>query len=431
MLHLNCHSRFFVQRLLSLLPIGCPHRIPLGCCDQCRGTVSMQDSSEGLAVSPCSFRDIETMKLLTLATDQPQRLSSSVSVTNHIHWVNRVDSTKALCFRFCLAAILLLTAGCHKSESSSIGTTESKVRIAATVGMVADIVRNVGGDHVSVTTIMGPGVDPHLYKAARDDVRAILSADMVFYCGLMLEGKMIDTLEKVKESRPVYSIAEGIDPAYLLQPSDSSDHYDPHVWMDVSAWSNGIQIVEEALISKDPEHTEEYQQRANAYRQSLKELDERTRKSIASIPLSSRVLITSHDAFNYFGRAYDIEVLGVQGLSTESEAGLQQINSLVDLIVDRNVRAVFVESSVPAKNIQALIDGAKSRKHQVIIGGTLYSDAMGPVGSDAETYIGMIDHNVKTIVRALGGTVLSDGVPDQSNKGSATATDDAVNPQEN
>ncbi len=371
------------------------------------------------------------MKLLTLATDQPQQFPSDSSPTNRVRRAERIDVVYGDCLRFCLATLLLLTVGCGKSETSLTVDTENKVRVAATVGMVADIVRNVGGDHVSVTTIMGPGVDPHLYKAARDDVRSILAADIVFYCGLMLEGKMIDTLEKVKESRPVFSIAEGIDPASLLKPADSSEHYDPHVWMDVAAWSKGIQIVEEALISKDPAHTDEYRQRADAYRQSLNELNERTRRSIASIPLSSRVLITSHDAFNYFGRAYDIEVLGVQGLSTESEAGLQQINSLVDLIVERNVRAVFVESSVPAKNIQALIDGAKSRKHEVIIGGTLYSDAMGPVGSDAETYIGMIDHNVKTIVRALGGTVVSNGVSEQSTKDSAALTDTSENPKEN
>jgi manganese/zinc/iron transport system substrate-binding protein len=277
------------------------------------------------------------------------------------------------------------------------------VRAVATVGMVGDVVRNVGGDKIEVTQIMGPGVDPHLYKATRDDVQAIMNGDIVFYSGLMLEGKMIDSLVKVARSKPVYAVTELIDEANLLEPDDFQGHYDPHVWMDVSAWSKCVDSAAKALGEFDPKNAETYQSNARDYSAQLAKLHEYGLKSIASIPEGSRVLITSHDAFNYFGRAYGLEVQGVQGISTESEAGLQRINDLVDLIVKKNVKAVFVESSVPRKNIEALVDGAKSRGHEVSIGGELFSDAMGEAGTYEGTYVGMLDHNITLVTRSLGG----------------------------
>jgi manganese/zinc/iron transport system substrate-binding protein len=273
----------------------------------------------------------------------------------------------------------------------------------ATVGMVADVVRSVGGEHVDVTQIMGSGVDPHLYKATRDDVQAIMNGDIVFYSGLMLEGKMIDSLIKVARSKPVYAVTELIEETNLLEPEDFQGHYDPHVWMDVSAWSKCVGAAGKALSEFDPKNAESYRAKAAAYTEQLEKLHEYGVKSIGSVPKESRVLITSHDAFNYFGRAYGLEVQGVQGISTESEAGLQRINDLVDLLVKKNVKAVFVESSVPRKNIEALVDGAKSRGHEVAIGGELFSDAMGQAGTYEGTYVGMLDHNITLVTRALGG----------------------------
>lgn len=310
-----------------------------------------------------------------------------------------------------IATLILLLPrlmGCGPSTNQTLvdqGAAPAVVRAASTVGMVNDLVHHVGGDAVKATAMMGSGVDPHLYKATRDDVRIIMEADIVFYSGLMLEGKMIDTLRQVSRIRPVHAVTAEIDPQLLLEPDDFSGHYDPHVWMDVAAWSAGVDVIRDALVKLDPDNREAYVERAASYRAKLQQLDQLARESIATIPAARRVLITSHDAFNYFGRAYGLEVLGVQGLSTESEAGLQQINQLVDMLVEREITAVFIETSVPRKSIEALIDGAAARGHQVTIGGTLYSDAMGEPGTFEGTYVGMITHNVQTVVRALGGTI--------------------------
>ena len=314
-------------------------------------------------------------------------------------------------------SVLVLFGGCAPSGSepadgpaASTFAGDFPIRAIATVGMVADVVRNVGGEHVEVTQIMGSGVDPHLYKATRDDVQLITSGDVVFYCGLMLEGKMTDTLIKIARSKPVHAVTEMIDETQLLEPDDFQGHYDPHVWMDVSAWSRGVDAVAKVLSEFDPPHADDYQSNAEAYRQQLAGLHEYGLTAIGSIPEGHRVLITSHDAFNYFGRAYGLEVQGVQGISTESEAGLQRVNALVDMIVDKEVKAVFVESSVPRKNIEALIEGAQAKGHTVAIGGELYSDAMGKAETYEGTYMGMLDHNITLVTRALGGDAPEDGM---------------------
>ena len=314
--------------------------------------------------------------------------------------------------------LLLLAAaavGCTRTpREGRDGRAESfggpyPIRAIATVGMVADLVRNAGGEHVAVTQIMGSGVDPHLYKATRDDVQTIMDGHIVFYSGLMLEGKMVDSLIRISRRKPVYAVTEQIDEGHLLEPDDFQGHYDPHVWMDVEAWSNCVDAVAEALGRFDPEHEEDYRANGKTYRAKLAGLHRYGRKAIDSIPEASRVLITSHDAFNYFGRAYGLDVRGVQGISTESEAGLQQINRLVDLLVAKKIRAVFVESSVPRKNIEALVDGAEARGHDVTIGGELFSDAMGEDGTYEGTYEGMLDHNITLVTRALGGDAPAGG----------------------
>ena len=274
----------------------------------------------------------------------------------------------------------------------------------ATVGMVADLVRAVAGERARITGLIGEGVDPHLYKPTRSDVSALLGADIIFYSGLMLEGKMADTFVKVaRTGKPVHAVTEALEEKFLLEPAAMQGHFDPHVWMDPSAWARCVAVVAHALAEFDPPNRTAYEANAAAYAKQLAALHAYAGKAIASIPEKSRVLITAHDAFNYFGRAYGIEVRGIQGISTESEAGLEDINRLVDLLVTRSIQAVFVETSVADKNVRALVEGAKARGHAVRIGGSLYSDAMGAPGTYEGTYIGMIDHNVTIITRALGG----------------------------
>lgn len=316
--------------------------------------------------------------------------------------------------------LLSLLVGCQSKEATSPdSTTDQKqpetelkypIPVAATVGMVADLVKNVGRKYVNVTQIMGSGVDPHMHKASRDDVQTIMNADLVFYSGLMLEGKMADTLIKVSRNKPVFAVTELIDEKTLLEPEDFNGHYDPHVWMDVAAWSQCVDAVKDALSQADPKHADVYQKNAAEYKKELEQLHQYGLKTMQSIPEASRTLITSHDAFNYFGRAYGLDVQGVQGISTESEAGLKRINQLVDMLVKKNIKAVFVESSVSKKNITALIDGAKAQGHDIIIGGELFSDAMGEAGTYEGTYTGMLDHNFTTVTRALGGTAPEKGM---------------------
>ncbi len=283
--------------------------------------------------------------------------------------------------------------------------------ITTTTGMVNDIVKQVVGDLAKTRNIIGEGIDPHLYRPTRGDVAALLSADVVFYSGLMLEGKMADTLKKIsKRGKLVYAVTEQLNEENLLESPIITGHHDPHVWMDVNSWSLAAQAVADALCDYDPLSATTYQSNVKQYRKQLETLDSYVRDIIGSIPQKNRVMITAHDAFSYFGRAYKIEVLGIQGISTESEAGIQDINHLVDVIVERNIRAVFVETSVSDKNIRALIEGAQSRGRKITIGGSLYSDAMGQPGTYEGTYIGMIDRNATTIARALGGNAPAKGM---------------------
>ena len=312
----------------------------------------------------------------------------------------------------CLAGWLLVACmGCSQANhGAAAGGSGQRLQVTASVGMVADLVREVGGQRVQVVQLCGPGVDPHLHKASRDDVQHMLQADIIFYSGLMLEGRMTDSLVKLARSKPVVAVTEALDPQVLLEPDDFAGHSDPHVWMDVSAWSQCVGVIARELSQVDPAGAAEYAQRAAELEQRLAELHAYGLQAMATIPETSRVLVTSHDAFNYFGRAYGLEVMGVQGISTESEAGLQRINELVDLLVERQVKAVFVESSVPRKNIDSLVEGAAARGHQVNVGEKeLFSDAMGAAGTYEGTYIGMLDHNITQVVRGLGGTAPATG----------------------
>jgi manganese/zinc/iron transport system substrate-binding protein len=258
---------------------------------------------------------------------------------------------------------------------------------------------------------MGEGVDPHLYKPTRSDVQRLMDADAVFYSGLLLEGGMTDVFTRIaRGGKPVFAVTEAIDPASLREPPEFDGHYDPHVWMDVALWTECVQFVAKQLAGYDPAHAADYRANADAYCVRLEKLDEYARKVIASIPESQRVLVTAHDAFGYFGRAYGIEVRSVQGISTDSEAGVADVNELVAFLAERKLPAIFVESSVSPRNLRAVIEGTAQRGVEVTIGGELYSDAMGPQGSYEGTYVGMIDHNATTIARALVGEAPEGGM---------------------
>ncbi|MFN5943602.1 MAG: metal ABC transporter solute-binding protein, Zn/Mn family [Phycisphaerae bacterium] len=320
--------------------------------------------------------------------------------------VRHISRRSLLGILCCLGACVSLTACKPANEpTADAGGKDQKLRVVATTAMVADIVERLGGDRIAVETLLGPGTDPHLYKPTPSDMRALQGADLIVYSGLKLEGKMTDTLENLAKSKPVLNYTDAMARERLPAASaDNAEHgkqFDPHAWFDVSLWASGIDAARDALAKADPANAEKFAANANEYKIILADLDTWVREQIATIPQERRVLVTAHDAFGYFGRAYGIEVQGIQGLSTESEASLSDINRLVDELTKRKVPAVFVETSISPKNIEALVQGAKARGHDVRIGGSLFSDAMGEAGTAQGTYVGMVRHNVTQIVEAL------------------------------
>lgn len=292
------------------------------------------------------------------------------------------------------------------------------LNVVATTGMVADTARQIGGDLVNVQALMGPGVDPHGYRQTRSDIVAMTRADLVLANGLYLEAQMVEFLEKLSKRTSVAMVAESV-PTDLLRKHDSyANKPDPHVWMVPDLWANVVHAVRDSLISARPDAATRLTANADAYVASLASLQTYAETQLAQIPQERRVLVTAHDAFGYFGQAYGFEVAGIQGISTESEAGLNRIAALVDLLVDREIGAVFVESSVSDRNIRALIEGAAAKGHTVEIGGELFSDAMGPDGTYEGTYVGMIDHNITTIARALGAPAPERGLSGRLHSGS-------------
>ncbi|MEO1104760.1 MAG: zinc ABC transporter substrate-binding protein [Pseudomonadota bacterium] len=283
------------------------------------------------------------------------------------------------------------------------------VDVVATTGMIADAAEVVGGEHVNVRALMGPGVDPHAYRQTRSDIAAATRADLVLRHGLYLEAQMEAFFEGLSRNVPVVAVAEVVPVDDLLAHDEYADKYDPHIWMDPTMWAEAVAAVRDALIDVAPDHEAAFRANADAYMAELEALQAYSRQVLESVPEGQRVLLTAHDAFAYFGGAYDYEVLGIQGISTESEAGLQRIGALVDEIVSGNLGAVFVETSVSDRNVRALVEGARAKGHEVVVGGELFSDAMGVPGTYEGTYLGMIDHNVTTITNALGGSAPEDG----------------------
>lgn len=287
---------------------------------------------------------------------------------------------------------------------------QAPLKVVATTGMIADAVRQVGGDQVEVKGLMGPGVDPHAYRQTRTDIVAMTRADLVLWHGLYLEAQMEDFFQDLGRKQTVVAVAESVDKSKLRAHDDYADEYDPHIWMSPALWADVVTKVQETLSEARPEAAEIFAANAQVHLTELDALTAYAEQALTAVPEDSRVLLTAHDAFGYFGAAYGYEVMGVQGISTQSEAGLNRIGELVDTLVDRQLTAVFVESSVSDRSMRALIEGAAAKGHKVSVGGELFSDAMGEDGTYEGTYVGMLDHNITVIAGALGADVPAQGL---------------------
>ena len=302
---------------------------------------------------------------------------------------------------------LILTA---LLSTTVVAADAPALKVVTTTGMVKDMVQQVGGDRIAVDAIMQEGVDPHLYQPTAADVRKVLAADLVFASGLNLEGRMTDVFERSNAmGTKVVFVTDAVNKDLFIESADYPGQPDPHVWHDVTQWATGIPVVVAALSEADPDGADVYEANAAAYADRLNGLNGYVTWVMSTVPKQQRVLITAHDAFGYFGQAYGIKVRGVQGITTESEAGINDINELVDFIVEHGITAVFIESSVNDRNVQALVEGARERGQEVVIGGTLYSDCMGAPGTWQGTYEGMIEHNVNLMSTALGGSAPEGG----------------------
>ena len=314
-----------------------------------------------------------------------------------------------------LVFVMTLFAACdHQSNktnektSSPTGISSQKpIRVVTTIGMITDIVQNVGGDRVNATGLMGPGIDPHLYKASEGDVARLAGANLIFYNGLHLEGKMAGVLERMQDQIKTVAVTQEIDRSILLAPPEFEGAYDPHVWFDVTLWMKAVERVRDTLIEVDKDSAELYRTNAKDYLAKLEELHNYVMEQAERVSPDQRVLVTAHDAFNYFGRAYGFKVRGLQGISTAAEAGTADVQALVQFIVERRIPAMFVETSVPRRSIEAVQAAVKAKGFSVEIGGQLFSDAMGASGTPEGTYIGMVRHNIDTIVASLLQTAMN------------------------
>ncbi len=302
-----------------------------------------------------------------------------------------------------IAALMLFGYSCggngEQGEAEALDAGDYRLTIVATTGMIGDIVKNVAGKNAKLHVLMGSGVDPHLYKASEGDVRRMMDADLIFYNGLHLEGAMGEVLSQMEDK--AYAVTDRIDRSQLIQSAEFSGSYDPHVWFDVRLWMKAAEYVRDILAEHDPDYAQIYWDDAEMYLSSLAELHNHVYEQAKMIPDDLRVLVTAHDAFGYFGRAYGFEVHGLQGISTATEAGTADVANLANLIVDKRVPAVFVETSVPERNIRAVQEAVAAQGHTVVIGGDLFSDAMGNPGTIEGTYVGMVEHNIEIIKNSL------------------------------
>ncbi len=303
---------------------------------------------------------------------------------------------KRVAILYILSVLLLFTA-CDPGEKQRTNT----LQIVCTTGIIGDMVTFIAGDKANVISLMGAGVDPHLYKTTHGDLEKLEKADIIFYNGLHLEGKMVDVLERLEKRRSVVAVTDAIPISELRNSPQFKDAFDPHVWFDPLLWAKTTKIIATNLQKLNPNDSAYFQSRANEYANQLVELNINVESELSIIPVEQRILITAHDAFYYFGHRYKFEVRGLQGISTVSEFGLQDITELVDYITEKKIKALFVESSVPPRNLEAVIEGCSRKGHSVVIGGTLFSDALGAANTPEGTYIGMYKKNIDTIISAL------------------------------
>jgi manganese/zinc/iron transport system substrate-binding protein len=297
--------------------------------------------------------------------------------------------------------LALLGATLVACGSAQSAPADGRLRVVATTGQVADAAAIVGGDRVQVTALMGPGIDPHLYVAGEGDVNRLQQADLIFYNGLFLEAQLAQVLQQIGERKPAIAVAETVDPALLLDWANYAGQQDPHVWFDVTLWMQAVEAIRDAYSAADPDHAATYAANAAAYLDELTALHAEMLDLAATLPAERRILVTAHDAFHYFGRAYGFEVYGLQGISTDAEASAADVRELADFIVAREIPAVFIETSVPVRTIEAVQSAVQARGAEVAIGGELFSDALGDADSPGGTYVGMVRHNMTTIVEAL------------------------------
>lgn len=296
-----------------------------------------------------------------------------------------------------LLLVLTLLFSCKNEKK-----TNNKLHVVTTTSMITDLLNNIGGDKITVQGLMGSGVDPHLYKASEGDVTKLVNADVIFYNGIHLEGKLVDVFEKMgHKNNKTIAIADGLDKNTLISSELFQGNHDPHIWFNVDYWADITRFVVNKLSEKLPEHKAVFEANGKIYLTKLETLKAKIISIVETLPKEKRVLITAHDAFSYFGRSFGFEVLGLQGLSTATEAGVKDVQKLAAFIIDKKIKAVFIESSVPKRTIEALQAAVNSKGHNVKIGGTLYSDALGNAGTIEGTYIGMFEYNVNTIVNAL------------------------------
>ena len=300
---------------------------------------------------------------------------------------------KYLIITLCTLAII----SC-KSDKKDNG----KINVVTTTSMITDLVKNIGGDYINLQGLMGSGVDPHLYKASEGDVSKLSEADIIFYNGLHLEGKLVEVFEKMAhQNKKTIALSDALDERTLIGSEFFASNYDPHIWFNVDYWKEATKFVVLQLSEALPEHQAVFKTNGEAYLNKLEALKTKLNKIIQTLPEDKRVLVTAHDAFNYFGKSFGFEVVGLQGLSTATEAGVQDVQKLSDFIIERKVKAIFIESSVPKRTIEAVKAAVNAKKYEVEIGGSLYSDALGNPGTAEGTYIGMFEYNVNTIVNAL------------------------------
>lgn len=301
-----------------------------------------------------------------------------------------------------LISIIIVTNLVGYVNSSEIEKDSEKINIVTTTTILKDIVKNIGGNNVEVKALMGPGVDPHLYKASAGDVEKMMNADLIIFNGLHLEGKMTDIFEQLDQiDMKTLAAANLVDSSKLIESEEFDGNYDPHAWFDVKIWMEVVKVIKDNLVELDYENKEDYISNTEEYKKELEKLDEYVKNRAEEIPDERRVLITAHDAFSYFGKAYDFQVEGLQGISTVAETGTLDVKELADFIAEKEIPAIFIESSVPVKNVEALQAAVRNRGFNVEIGGELFSDSLGDPGTDEGTYIGTVKYNVDTIVNAL------------------------------